>query len=332
MDKLARKTRAQAPKRRRRAHSWKDELLCKAREAALCALQIFNNPQVSFKAESYTMLMVVAWTYLLHAYFRSEGVEYRYVEKAGKRRRFKKTKHGAFRYWELETCLKCNECPLSSAVKNNLRFIIGLRHEIEHQMTNQDLDAYSARFQACCLNFHNEATRLFGDKYGIADQLPISLQLSSFSSAQMHVLKGNLSLPGHIQEYIEHFDESLSDSARADPAFAYRIIMVRKLVNHTNQADEVIEFVPAGSEVESDVNKRFFATKEVERPKFLPGDIVKRMRDEGHASFSMYDHTQLWKDRGAKDLPGMGVQVGKTWYWYDRWLIEVRAYCEEQHQ
>jgi len=64
-------------KRIRRVGSIKSELLKKSREAALAAVQIFNNPNISFKAESYVVLMNIAWTYLLHAYFRHQKIEYR---------------------------------------------------------------------------------------------------------------------------------------------------------------------------------------------------------------------------------------------------------------
>ncbi len=40
----------------------------KAREAALCAIKIFNDPLIKFKSESFIVLMIIAWTYLLHAY------------------------------------------------------------------------------------------------------------------------------------------------------------------------------------------------------------------------------------------------------------------------
>ena len=44
-------------------------LLSKSREAALNAVQTFNNPLTAFKAETFIVLMVIAWMYLLHAYF-----------------------------------------------------------------------------------------------------------------------------------------------------------------------------------------------------------------------------------------------------------------------
>ena len=83
-------------KRIRRVGSIKGELLKKSREAALAAVQIFNNPNISFNSESYVVLMIIAWTYLLHAYFRDQKIKYRYCQQNGKRREFDNTKHGAY--------------------------------------------------------------------------------------------------------------------------------------------------------------------------------------------------------------------------------------------
>ena len=56
-------------KRTRRVGSIKSELLKKSREAVLAAVQIFNNPNITFKAESYVVLMTIGWTYFFHAYY-----------------------------------------------------------------------------------------------------------------------------------------------------------------------------------------------------------------------------------------------------------------------
>ena len=109
-------------KRIRRVGSIKSELLKKSREAALAAVQIFNNPNISFKTESYVVLMNIAWTYLLHAYFRHQKIEYRYFQRHGKRRIFDKTKHGAYKYWELERCLNDAGSPIDKDTANNCVF------------------------------------------------------------------------------------------------------------------------------------------------------------------------------------------------------------------
>lgn len=47
-------------KSKRRLFSIKEELLCKSREAALAAVQVFNNPNITFKAEVFVVLMHIA--------------------------------------------------------------------------------------------------------------------------------------------------------------------------------------------------------------------------------------------------------------------------------
>ena len=319
-------------KRSRRVYSVADELLTKSREAALAAVQIFNSPGVTFKSEIFIVLMTIAWTYLLHAHYRKVGVEYRYYDrKPGRTRRsFHKTKGGAYKHWELERCLSDDASPIDKDTAHNLRFLIGIRHEIEHQMTTRIDSSLSAKFQACCLNYNHYAKKLFGDEYGIEKHLAFSLQFTSISREQADSLPGPDSMPAHIKAYIDTFEEDLSEQEFNSPLFAYRVLFVAKTANRKGQADEVIEFVKGDTELASDVNTKYALIKETERPKHLPAGIVQLMKDEGYEQFSLHWHTQLWKDEDAKNPgKGYGVQVGKQWYWYDSWLKVVREHCRE---
>ena len=73
------------------------ELLQRSKEAALAAVRSFNDPQAHFKSETYIVLMVIAWTYLLHAHYRRQRVEYRYYSTVGGRRKFDRTARGSFK-------------------------------------------------------------------------------------------------------------------------------------------------------------------------------------------------------------------------------------------
>jgi len=161
---------------KRRIGSIKDELISKSKEAALSAVKIFNDPLIKFKSETFIVLMIIAWTYLLHAYYRSKGSEYRYFQKHGKRRFFDKTKKGAYKYWELERCLNEKRSPVDKNTANNLKFLIGLRHEIEHQMTLSLDDFLSGRYQACILNYNHYLKKLFGGRHSLDEHLSYSLQ------------------------------------------------------------------------------------------------------------------------------------------------------------
>ena len=178
--------------------SFKDELIKKSREAILAAVQIYNNPQITFKSEAFITLSVIAWTYLFHAYYRNIKIDFRYYKMKGKNRRYDKTKQGAYKHWELERCLNDDCCPIDDDSKNNLKFLIGLRHEIEHQMTNRIDEYLSAKLQACCINFNYYIKQFFGNKYGVDNELALSIQFSPITPEQQEILLDNDFLSNNV--------------------------------------------------------------------------------------------------------------------------------------
>ncbi len=276
-------------------------------------------------------MMIVAWTYLMHSYYRRKNIEYRYFKvSAGGRKTFDKTTHGAHKYWELERCLNSQDCPIDKNTATNLRFLIKLRHEIEHQMTTRIDDLLSARFQACCLNYNEYIKKLFGDEYGIDRYLSFSLQLASLNKEHVDMLAEQEGLPAHIHQFIEGFDGELGDDVFNNPQFAYRVLFVAKTANNRGQADQVIEFIKGDSDIASKINQQYAVIKETERKKILPRQVVEQLQEEGYPRFTMHNHTELWKLLDAKN-PKLqyGVQIVKTWYWYERWLDVVRNQCKE---
>jgi len=315
--------------RKRRVYSIARELLKKAQQSALTAIQTFNNPLVQFKSETFIVLMMIAWTYLLHAYYRSQGIEYRYYSQGPKRRRFVRTKDGGYRYWELARCLDYEGCPLEPPAKKNLQFLLELRHEIEHHMPPELDDYLSARYQACCVNFNDCMKSWFGDKWAIDDFLSYSIQFVRLTSEQI-TMQDPESPPDNVRQYIARFDDELSDEDLNSPQFSVRFLFVRKTVGRRGQADQVIEFLPPDSEIAQEINSRYLI-KEVERQKYRPGQIVAMMRAEGFPGFSMHYHTQLWKQLDAKNpAKGYGTEVADgLWFWYERWVDVVREHCIE---
>jgi hypothetical protein len=51
-----------------------DERLIRAREAMVLAVQVFNSPSLSFKTEVFAILANVAWTYILHEFYKRKSV------------------------------------------------------------------------------------------------------------------------------------------------------------------------------------------------------------------------------------------------------------------
>ena len=240
------------------------KLLGKSREAALNAVQTFNNPLTTFKAETFIVLMVIAWTYLLHAYYHREGIEYRYFEPGPKRRKFNRTKAGAFKYWDLEHCLKEKRCPLDGPTMNNLRFLIGLRHEIEHHGSTGTDKHFTGRYLACCLNYERFICNLFDQKHSLAGHAAFALTFRDFVKPTMSD-KMTIPLPSKVTKYLQKFDAALEQKDLDSHHFSCRLFFIPKLTNHHNQSDNAIEFISADSELAKEVDKQYWVQREVER-------------------------------------------------------------------
>lgn len=317
-------------KRRRRIGSVRAELLAKSRQAALNAVQTFNNPLTTFKTETFIVLMIIAWMYLLHAYYRSKGIDYRYYNQGVKRRRYERTKSGAYKYWELERCLNEKDCPLNSATRSNLRFLIGLRHEIEHHRSAGIDEQFTGKYLACCLNYERVITQLFGERYGLGNLLTFALQFQDITEIPS-IEEPIDTLPPKVAKYLQEFEIALPEEDFRSPHYSYRLLFVPKLTSKKGQADKAIEFISADSPIAQAVDRDYWVIKEVERKKYLPSQIVKMMHEEGYPRFTMHDHSELWKAMDAKN-PGKGYGwevVPGHWYWYERWIEVVRQHCKE---
>jgi hypothetical protein len=71
----------------------------------------------------------------MHSHFKRVGIDYRYRDRRSGE--VLKTRYGADKHWELESCLDDPSCALDLVTKANLKFLIAIRHEIEHQMTHR---------------------------------------------------------------------------------------------------------------------------------------------------------------------------------------------------
>ena len=95
-----------------------NERLVRAREAIILAVELFNTPRIAFKAGVFSMLANVAWTYLLHEFYESNGVEV--INKDG------------FSLL-LSQMVARDDCPLSKACKQNLIALKEIRDVVEHR-------------------------------------------------------------------------------------------------------------------------------------------------------------------------------------------------------
>lgn len=305
-----------------------DELLIKSREAMIAAVHTFNGAGLHFRAELFIVTAIIAWTYLHHAYFRRLGLDYRYHRSVDGVRKIETTESGADKYWELGHCLKHAKCPLQKGMIANLEFLCELRHEIEHRSTSRIDDAIATQLQACCINFNQVIKAEFGLQYGLERRLPIALQFMTFSSDQRAVLKRSKDMPRNIETMMDAFADRMTEEERLDPHFSFRVNFTPVIANRPAGADQVIQFSKASPDEAAEVA----FIREVDRPKYRPGQIAAMMKSDGYRLFDITRHTELWKANKAKDQKlGFGSPTFGTegWGWNEKWVVFVRQHCME---
>jgi hypothetical protein len=302
--------------------STKKHLLEKSMEAMLSAVQIYNNPLTSFKIESFIVLSIIAWTYLLHAFYKDKKIDYRYYNIKNKRKSFVRNSDGSIKYWDLKKCITGDQCKLDEATKNNLNFLIGLRNQIEHK-NSLGLDSYlSARYQACALNFNYYLKKFNGDKYSLDKKLALSLQFSELDDSQSKIIKDKEKLiPKEILSYISKFDNNLSEAIVKNERFAYRLLFTKIVAKRKGQADRVIEFIDPKSNLSKNISKEYWVKEEREKEKLSATQVVQEIQKAGFKNFGMYQHTRFWQQHDGKNpKKGFGTTVVKYWYWYRNWI------------
>ncbi|MBP7795883.1 MAG: DUF3644 domain-containing protein [Elusimicrobiales bacterium] len=305
----------------RRLYSERIELIQKSREAALSAVQIYNNPTMIFKIESFIVLFVIAWVYLLHAYYRLKKIDYRYYQIVNGRKKYDRADVG-YKYWDLSKCISVPECPLDEHTINNLKFLIGLRNQIEHKKA-VGLDSYlSARYQACALNYNYYLKSLHGEKYSLDRKLALSLQFAELDYTQAQIIKDKeQQIPQYIRSYIADFEKNLTEDQIKNERFSYKLLFTKVTAKRTGQADRVIEFLSPTDSLAKGIDKQYWVKEDREKLKFSPSQVIEKIQSIGFKSFKMYQHTLFWKKHDGKNPDkGFGTRVVKTWYWYQNWI------------
>jgi hypothetical protein len=309
------------PKRKRRVYSEKRELIKKSREAALSAVQIYNNPNTTFKTESFIVLFIISWVYLLHAYYRKRRVEYRYFKMVRERRKFDRL-NGAYKYWDLTKCISVSACPLDRHTKNNLKFLTGLRNQVEHKKAI-GLDSYfSARYQACALNYNYYLKELHGFKYSLDKKLALSLQFAELDYSQAEAIKDKEEkIPIYIRNYVADFEKDLTEKDIKNERFAYRLLFTKVTAKRKGQADRVIKFLSPDDPMAKSIEEQYWVKEDREKPKYSATQVFKEIQKRGYKKFGMYQHIQFWKKYDGKNpKKGFGVMVVRYWYWYQNWI------------
>lgn len=275
-----------------------ESLLRKARESALLALQVYNNPTTVFKTEGFIVLMVIAWTALLHAVFRKKGIECHHKELDGTVVLIE----GDPKMWELTECLRQFYGGNQSPVRTNLEFFIGLRNKIEHRYVPAIDPHVSGECQAMLLNFDELLAAEFGPYFGIRDSLTIPLQTATVRNDEQGKVLKKLQA-GHFEEvknFIDDFRARLDPTVGTDQRYRFQVFLVPKVGNHRTSSDLAIEFVRVDSKQANELGNQIVAIKERQVPVhnanlLKPTAVARAVAKRLGKKFTINDHILAWK-------------------------------------
>lgn len=307
-------------------------LLAKAREAALAAIRVYNDPLAGFRTETFIVLMVIAWNSLFQAMLEQEGTDYYERDDLGKqllidgRPRVRDT-------WELvKLALPGHE---KQAVRANLDFFLRLRHLIAHRyLPALDVQVVSEA-QAMLLNLENLLVGQFGEEAALGDRLCVPLQLSGFrgDGSLTSLRRAQAQLPTDVQEFLCRHREEVPEEVLRSPEYALQIFFVPVTANRERSADALVQFVRPGEltpEMEAALQNLAVVTK----PKRVavasddllrPTEVVNLVRERLPFRFTSDTHQRAWKHYGVRPATG-SAEPEATDERYCKWDRLLRGY------
>lgn len=230
------------------------QLLLKAKDSALLAVEFYNKPAVSFKSEGFITMMCIAWTGLFHAYFFKNKIKPYYKKNENSERSRYKTitieladgkKIKENKWWELSECLnQFYKSDTNHPVRKNLEFFCIIRNMIVHRnIPELDPNLY-AECQANILNFNSFLKDNFGDKNSIDYMLSYAIQMFRSNKNLLEATKAELKKKNALEivEFIKSFRSSLSSDVFESPEYAYKAVLIQ-VKNHLSKDALPLKFI-----------------------------------------------------------------------------------------
>lgn len=288
-------------------------LLAKARESALAAVRVYNDPTAGFRTETFVLLMVVGWNSLMQAMLERDHVDYYVRDEDGNQIPIDE-RPKVLETWQLVELALAS--PDKRAMRENLDFFLGLRNQIAHRyLPALDL-VTTGEAQALLINFERVLVEEFGEVSSLGNQLCVPLQLSGFRSNETNeaLRSAQSRLPTDVSDYLSRHRSRQDDEVLASPDYCLQIFFVPVTANRERSADSVVRFVPLDGvtpELEEILAKTTVVTKRRITPVasndlFRPGEVVNLVAERLPYRFTMDTHTRCWRRFKVRPASGTG--------------------------
>lgn len=280
---------------------WK-QILDTAKDEALLAVAVYNDPREPRGLEAFLVHMHIAWQNLCHAQFHRDHIVYHHREANG---RYVKI-DGERKAWELSECIKKMR-PAGDPVRENLELTIRLRNKIEHRYTSKDeiLRLATAGYcQSLVLNFERELVDKFGPTQSLASNLRLPIFLATFiESAMEQARRVSKELPDAVRGLLTDHAADLDPEVVNDPRFEFRVNLIPK-TGPKAASDMAIQFVRledlTHEQREAIEQLNMVIVREQLRPvsnlgMLKPSQVAKKVEEVIPFRFQTNNVTEAWK-------------------------------------
>ena len=286
-------------------------LLANARESALAAVRIYNDPVAGYRTETFIVLMVGAWNSLLQAILERDDIDYYARDESGAQELID-GRAKVLSTWELvDLALGGDE---HRPVRENLDFFLKLRNQIAHRYLPALDTEIAGEAQAMLLNFEELLLAEFGEEATLGERLAVPLQLSGFRSdgSLLSLRKAQARLPVNVSDFLSQHRAAVDDEVLTSPKYCLRIFFVPVTANRERSADSVVRFVPPDRvtpELEAHLTNTTVVTKRKITPVvsaglLRPKEVVNLVDERLPHRFTMSTHTACWKHFGVRPPQG----------------------------
>lgn len=286
------------------------ENLEKCQLATLAAVEAYNRPGRSFRTAQFLIMIVIAWTALFHAIYFKRNIKPWYKLRNGRFERI----DGDPKHWDLSECLKQYYAGTTPPERKNLEFLLGLRNKIEHRhLPELDASLYG-ECQAALLNLEDLLVPTFGAKYGLAEQLAVSLQFSTVVPPEKRRAARALAVNNakSVKAYIETFRGNLPSAVLNSMKYSYNVFLVPKVANRESASAASVEFIKvneASPEELRRLEKLNVLIKEKKIPianldLFKPSVVVRKINEECKHIVSQNAHSNAWRHFNVRPITG----------------------------
>ena len=307
-------------------------LLAKARESALAALHVYNDPMAGFRTETFIVLMIIGWNSLFQAKLERDDIDYYVRDDEGRqvlvdgRPKVKDT-------WELvNLALPGNTW---AATRANLDFFLGLRNVISHRYLPALDVRVASEAQSLLLNFERQLADEFGEAAALGNRLSVPLQLSGFRNAGAleSLKKAQAQLPTDVQDYLCQHREGVSDEVLRSPEYALQIFFVPVTANRESSAETTVKFIRP-NDVTPELREALEQLTVVTKPKRVavasgdllrPSEVVNLVRERLPSRFTSDTHQRAWKAYKVRPATA-SAEPEMTDERYCRWDRLMRGY------